>query len=158
MGLHSSSTSQCVFTGTIIEGAAPIHLGLYVDDLVYFSPDPAVELEFERLLAQHFPVSFMGVATHFLGLHLQWNDQPDNNLSVHLSQTAYIDDLLHKHGLHEANPVLTPYRSGTHIDTAVGESSDDITHQYLSIVGSLGWLVNIVVNTYFTIQARLRIY
>ena len=158
MGLHSSKTSPCLFTGTIIPGSAPLHLGLYVDDFVYFSPDPAVESRFEELFEKHFPVEFMGVANHFLGLHLQWTEEPDNHLSVHLSQTAYIDEILDKHQLVDANPVLTPYRSGVHIDTATGEVSDAITAQYLSIVGSLGWLANMTRPDLATIHNLLAQY
>ncbi|NDC79445.1 MAG: hypothetical protein EBZ67_16485, partial [Chitinophagia bacterium] len=43
MGLTAPSTSPCLFSGTIIQGRASLHVGLYVDDLVYFSPDPEVE-------------------------------------------------------------------------------------------------------------------
>ena len=33
-----------------------LHLGLYVDDFVYFSEDPEVERRFERLLAAKLKV------------------------------------------------------------------------------------------------------
>lgn len=158
LGLHSSKTSPCLFTGIIIPGSAPLHLGLYVDDFVYFSPDAQVEQRFEDLFSQHFPVEFMGIATHFLGLHIQWRDEEDGNLFVHLSQSAYIDEVLDKHGLSNANPVQTPYRSGTHVDTVDGETSDTITTKYLSIVGSLGWLANMTRPDLSTIHNLLAQY
>jgi hypothetical protein len=43
MGLRQSTTSPCIFTGTIIEGGPPIYVGIYVDDIIYFSGSDAVE-------------------------------------------------------------------------------------------------------------------
>jgi hypothetical protein len=142
MGLTAPSTSPCLFSGTIIPGRASLHVGLYVDDLVYFSPDPEVEREFERILASFFPVSFLGVASHFLGIHLQWTDEPEGHLSVHLSQTAYVEETAALHRLEDVNPVLTPYRSGCHVDTASGDVSEAITQEFQSLIGSLGWLAS----------------
>jgi hypothetical protein len=48
MGLKSSPNSPCLFFGTLIEGEAPIYVGIYVDDNIYFSLSDATEKEFER--------------------------------------------------------------------------------------------------------------
>jgi hypothetical protein len=50
MGLRSSANSPCLFFGTIFEGKAPIYVGIYVDDIIYFSQDDEVEWEFEKRL------------------------------------------------------------------------------------------------------------
>jgi hypothetical protein len=47
MGLKSSPNSPCLFFGTLVEGEAPIYVGIYVDDIIYFSPSDATEKEFE---------------------------------------------------------------------------------------------------------------
>ncbi len=49
MGLRSCDNSPCLFIGSLVEGAAPIYVGIYVDDIIYFSPDSAVESKFEQL-------------------------------------------------------------------------------------------------------------
>jgi hypothetical protein len=46
MGLKCSSNSPCLFIGTILEGEAPIYVGIYVDDIIYFSPSDKVERKF----------------------------------------------------------------------------------------------------------------
>ncbi len=49
MGLKASSTSPCLFMGTLIEGEPPIYVGIYVDDIIYFSASDAVEKKFQRM-------------------------------------------------------------------------------------------------------------
>jgi hypothetical protein len=44
-------------------------MGLYVDDFVYFSANPAVEALFEWLLKERIKVNFMGLVEWFLGIH-----------------------------------------------------------------------------------------
>jgi hypothetical protein len=47
MGLKTCANSPCLFFGSLIEGEAPIYVGIYVDDIIYFSPNDQVEREFE---------------------------------------------------------------------------------------------------------------
>jgi hypothetical protein len=37
MGLQCSSTSPCLFVGTLVAGEPPIYVDIYVDDIIYFS-------------------------------------------------------------------------------------------------------------------------
>jgi hypothetical protein len=46
MGWRSSSTSPCLFMGTLIPGEPPIYVGTYVDDIIYFSSSEQVERKF----------------------------------------------------------------------------------------------------------------
>ena len=68
MGLRQSSTSPCIFVGTLIEGGPPIYVGIYVNDIIYFSGSDAVEQCFESLLSTIGDVDFMGQVSHFLGI------------------------------------------------------------------------------------------
>jgi hypothetical protein len=55
IGLQQNTYNLCLFSGNIIDPSdptnspmsSPLTLGLYVDDFVYFSADPAVEAKFE---------------------------------------------------------------------------------------------------------------
>jgi len=60
MGLSSSSTSPCLFMGTLISGEPPIYIGMHVDDIKYFSSSDPVERKFEDLLSTIGSVDFMG--------------------------------------------------------------------------------------------------
>jgi hypothetical protein len=50
MSLHCSKTSPCLFVGHLIDGAPPIYVGIYVDDIIYFSCSDAVERKFEFIV------------------------------------------------------------------------------------------------------------
>ncbi len=64
--LKPNASDPCMFTGSICNPnntaedipAAPLTIGLYVDDFVYFSEDPEVEQWFEQLLSSLVAVNF----------------------------------------------------------------------------------------------------
>jgi hypothetical protein len=37
MGLKCSETSPCIFYGVLVPGEPPVYVGIYVDDIIYFS-------------------------------------------------------------------------------------------------------------------------
>ncbi len=69
IGLTPSLEDPCLYSGLIQDpsdhssekSSSPLTLGLYVDDFVYFSEDPAVEALFCHLLSKRCKVDFMGV-------------------------------------------------------------------------------------------------
>ena len=82
MGLAASPHDPFLFTGcpcvdsdkpsyatAITSPSAPIYVGVYVDDFLYFLDDPAVEHEFERLFQEEVKTDFMGQVDWFLGTH-----------------------------------------------------------------------------------------
>jgi len=60
MGLKNSESSPCLFTGVLIPGEPPIYVGIYVDDIIYFSSNDNVEWKFEELLSTIGSFDFMG--------------------------------------------------------------------------------------------------
>jgi hypothetical protein len=86
MGLQQSILSPCLFVGTLIEGQPPIYVGIYVDDIIYFSSSDAVEQKFEALHSTLGDVDFMGQVSHFLGIEFSWVHHDDGNVSVSLTQ------------------------------------------------------------------------
>jgi hypothetical protein len=157
IGLHQSAYNPCLFSGNIINllgpldfpsSSSPLTLGIYVDDFVYFSADPAVEAKFERFLKEQATVDFMGTVEWFLGTHFQWMVTPEF-VQVHLSQTGFASHLVEENNIHLRNitPDATPYHSKLPID-ACPESDEDKKsatflerkRKYQSIVGSIGWL------------------
>jgi hypothetical protein len=124
-------------------------VGLYVDDFVFFSEDPAQEDLFKRALAaaSNAPIDFMGTVDYFLGTAFTWNRHDDGELSVLLTQSAFIEYTAHRFAIDKLNPVpnMTPYRSGVPIDSiALPDPNDPDLKQrtkcYQAIVGCLNWL------------------
>jgi hypothetical protein len=149
MGLKQSATSPCIFVGTLIEGGPPIYIGIYVDDIIYFSSNDAVEQRFESLLSTIGDVDFMGKVTYFLGIEFTWKELSDGHLSVSLTQQSFIESLLDSLNIHLENisTYSSPYRSGLHIDSIPHQEMSPSSHdrlrlQYQSLVGSLNWLAH----------------
>lgn len=80
IGFHSCDNHPCLFVGNLIDGNTPINVGLYVDDIIYFSPSDAVEHHFESLLSQFVQVEFTGQVSHFLGIEFNWPFHVDGNI------------------------------------------------------------------------------
>jgi hypothetical protein len=135
IGLYENPPDPCLFTGAINDpsnpadspSSSPLTLGIYVDDFIYFSEDPAVKQKFETLLSSLVTVEFMGTVEWFLGTHFQWH-APDDIVSVHLSQTAahlVEDNNIHTHNItpnasHIARDFLSmPFLNWTNPMTAV---------------------------------------
>ena len=156
MGLTQSTHDPCLFYGIPSSpahpaqpGDEPITVGLYVDDMVYFSDNDDIEHRFEKILASQFKISFLGVVNWFLGTHFTWRDHADGHISVHLSQLAFAQNLVERYRQQHSNinSNATPYRSGLPIDSLEGYSGDmedpsflRLRALYQSVVGSLNWL------------------
>jgi hypothetical protein len=125
MGLHQNEYDPRLFTGQVINpsipadmpSTSPIALGLYIDDFVYFSVDPAVEEKFQHILKELVTVNFMGRVEWFLGTHFQWMITPEI-VTVHLSQTGFAANLVKENNIHHCSIThdATPYHSGLPID------------------------------------------
>ncbi len=123
-------------------------IGLYVDNFVYFSEDPAVEALFKRLLRERVKVDYMGLVEWFLGIHFSWRITP-SRVDVHLNQTGFAANLVEQFycNSREPTPTATPYCSGVPIDSIARFSDKDDsssqlqqTDAYQSLIGSIGWL------------------
>ena len=98
MGLKAYTHDTCLLSGilekpnshkTISEYQPQLHVGLYVDDFLFYSSDPSQEVLFQTLLQEHIQVDFMGNVDYFLGTAFTWLQHKDGNISVHLRQSAF---------------------------------------------------------------------
>ena len=90
MGLRNSSSSPCLFTGVLVPGEPPIFVGIYVDDIIYFSVNDSVEKVFEEKLSTIGNVDFMGQVSLFLGTEFSWVIHEDSHVTVKLTQQSFI--------------------------------------------------------------------
>jgi len=149
MGLQCSPNSPCLFKGSLIPGEPPIYVGIYVDDIIYFSASDSVERSFEASLSTIGTVDFMGQVSLFLGIEFSWIHHQDGHLTVHLTQQSFAETLIESMGLDDVglSTFLSPYRSGLPIDSVPHESMtssdrDTLRLAYQSLVGSLNWLAH----------------
>jgi hypothetical protein len=71
IGLTQSLHDPCLFSGNLTSDSSPsdaskIHVGIYVDDFVFYSKDPAAEQRFMEELDKKVVVEFMGDVDYFL--------------------------------------------------------------------------------------------
>ena len=102
---------------------------------------------FQTELAKEIKVDFMGDVDFFLGTAFTWIRQSNGHLSVHMSQTAFIEFSAHRFGVDAMNPVsnMTPYCSGMPTNSIPAPCPDepDLKHPtkvYQGIVVSINWL------------------
>jgi hypothetical protein len=147
VGLKQHPYSPCIFYGTLTEGEPPLYLGLYVDDFYYFSASRKVEQKFEKDFGGKMDMDFNGPVTYFLGIKFITNTDENGDVSIQLTQEAFIESLVASAGLDGdgINEPKTPYRVGYPVDKIPEETYDEDTqHKYTHLlrvlVGSLNWL------------------
>ena len=64
---------MCFYKFSLIKGESPIYVGLYVDDLIYYSCSNKVKQWFKNNLKLHIKNDFMGNTSWFLGQHFDWH-------------------------------------------------------------------------------------
>jgi Reverse transcriptase (RNA-dependent DNA polymerase) len=75
----------------------------------------------------------MGELKYFLGIQVH-RDRAAR--TIHISQAAYIDKVMHRFGMEDSKPATTLIATGTQLFKAV--ETDELVHQtrYQSMVGS----------------------
>ena len=149
MGFTAMGQEKCVYKCTPIEGQPLIYVGLYVglyvDDLIYYSSSDAVEEWFENNLKSHLKVDFMGDTSWFLCQRYKWHNDENEKVSCHSSQQAMIEGMLEKHNFPDIAGSRSPYRSGLKINRIKHDGKDPSTKEKLmrtfqSIMGGINWL------------------
>jgi hypothetical protein len=93
------------------------------------------------------PIDWMGTVDYFLGSAFNWKCHSDGNLSVLLTQSAFVEYSAHRFAINRLSPVpnMTPYCSGIPIDSIPPPDPKDPdqkrrTKCYQAIVGCINWL------------------
>jgi deoxyuridine 5'-triphosphate nucleotidohydrolase len=148
IGLTQHPTSPCLFFGTLIQGHPPLYLGLYVDDFIYFSESDAVENKFEEEFGQKLDTDFNGKIGYFLGINFTHDVSPSGDVTIMMSQEAFVDNLVQMANLADASVYepKTPYRSGFPVDSiphkppTLAQDQAKLCHTMQTYLGCLNWL------------------
>nr|KAJ0189115.1 hypothetical protein LSAT_V11C800391620 [Lactuca sativa] len=103
------------------KGSDMVLVQIYVDDIIFGSPNEKLSKEFVEIMSQRFEMSMMGKMTFFLGLELQ---QQKSGISI--CQGKYISDLLVKYSLSDCKPASTPVSKTDKIH--VDPTGTDVNH------------------------------
>ena len=85
-----------------------VFLLVYVDDIVITGSCPKLIQSIIDAIQQTFPIRDLGSLHYFLGM--EFKAQSYGNL---LTQSRYLHDLLHKHGMVDCKPCQTPMQSSS---------------------------------------------
>src|SRR6266508_4358749 len=113
---------------------------VWVDDFISLSTMELLNNSTEQNLKAHFEIKSLGLPRLLLGMQIRV--APD---TISLCQSHYVDSLLEKYGLADANPLTTPMDSNVKLDAydkhePEGEEDSKITHRYAQLIGSLMYL------------------
>jgi hypothetical protein len=108
-----------------------IYLLIYVDDIIVIGTHKEAITSLISALQLKFPVKDLSPLNFFLGI-----DAHRSQDALHLSQTKYITDLLHRTRMLGAKPAASPCSSGSKLSKFDGTQLSDPT-EYRQVVGAL---------------------
>ena len=114
-----------------------IYLALFVDDIAIFGDDEPLISNIKAKLSSHFKMKDLGLMKRFLGLDITRNGYGD----VILSQSHYLERVLHRFGMQDCKPVHCPLPSNIKLrkrdyDAKEPDPAADAS-LYCEIIGSL---------------------
>lgn len=134
MGFTASTADPSLYTRQTAEG--PVHLVVWVDDIIVFSPNAADEVV--SALQSVFDVRDLGQATNVLGMQLVYDRTAR---TLHLSQPRLITELLERYSMTDAKPRSVPLSPATKLTrTEPGKELDTARFPYSALVGSLQYI------------------
>ena len=111
-----------------------MYILVYVDDIIVTGNNPISIQAFIKQLAARFSLKDLGPLSYFLGVEATFTSS-----GLLLSQRKYIQDLLLKTNMQDANTVTTPISTSGSLKLLDGSPTTEPT-QYRQVVGSLQYL------------------
>ena len=131
-GLQRLETDHCIFTGR------GLIVAIYVDDLLIIVDDMQSYKNLKSELENRFKMTDMGLANRYLGIEIHQSTK-----SITITQTAFIEEILHRFGMENCAPKATPMNNSLRLDSEfAGDLLDEESKErYQSAVGSLIYLM-----------------
>ena len=108
---------------------------VWVDDLMLFATSINLMEQLAEDLKSIFDVTDLGEPSKIVGIEITHRKH-----SLTISQPQYIDSILRKHGMQDANPVTTPLDSNVKLEINKNEREGNDNNEYASLIGSLQYL------------------
>ena len=136
ISLVQSEADPCVFVGTVDTVTV---VAVYVDDLVLIAKTTNELQKVKDSLSSRFKMKDMGKIHYCLGISIE-QDEERKCLTMH--QKQYIENMLEKYRLTDANTVSTPADLSVKLKKDDGFSKDVDSTLYQSMIGSLLYAAN----------------
>ncbi|KAK8933850.1 hypothetical protein KSP39_PZI015291 [Platanthera zijinensis] len=111
-------------------------LCLYVDDLIFIGSTPEIVRGFKKTMKEEYEMSDLGLMKFFLGFQIEHTAG-----RIFINQEKYVEKILEKYGMTEANPVATPM--ATSVQLTQSDHTRPVSEgDFRSLIGSLMYLTN----------------
>jgi len=131
-GFKRLETDPCVY---IRKGKGRIEIiTVWVDDLLLFTKTEAQMTNLKRELGDLFEITDLGEPNKLVGIEI---DRDRKNGTLTIKQTKYIESILEKYGLKDANSVSTPLDPNVKLEPLESTDSATADGNYASLTGSL---------------------
>lgn len=131
-GFTPIQADQCIYVRRTTSEL--IIIALYVDDLLLASNHLPLLNKMKGRLASEFEMEDLGEALYVLGLEIK-RDRAARALTI--SQSAYIRNLLTRHGMADCKPRVTPMEINARFTSSTGQAAPTTIKQYQTIIGGL---------------------
>ncbi|KAK1417324.1 hypothetical protein QVD17_26451 [Tagetes erecta] len=132
LGFKSSTCDSSLFIYQ--HGTQLAYLLLYVDDIVITANDSTLLGQLIKKLSSEFAMTDLGSLHHFLGITVTRDPH-----SLHLAQSQYARDILHRANMSTCKPCHTPVDTSSKLSATEGDLLADGT-LYRSLAGALQYL------------------
>ena len=132
------------FTATIPTHRNTIHhtlelITVWVDDLLLFASPGGTMARLTDELNTTFDITDLGEPTKIVGIKISHHTD-----SLTISQPLYIDSILRKYKMDNANPVSTPLDLNIKLKPNKDKRESNCSNNYASLIGSLQYLATVI--------------
>ena len=133
-GFIPLESDHCVYVRK--QNSSIIIIALYVDDLLLAASDPKELRSFKQNLTREFEMEDLGEATFILGIEIL---RDRKRRAITITQTAYINTLLERHGHADAYCTATPMESDAHHVKAATtyQANASTIREYQTMIGGI---------------------
>ncbi len=131
LGFEQSQADPCIFVKRHPGGELSI-IAVYVDDLIIMTTTTEEMQMIKTSLNKNFKMKDLGILHFCFGTGVEQSED-----GIKLSQKQYIEKMLERYGMQDANPVSTPMDLNVKLTIDDGQSNPVDQVRYQSIVGSL---------------------
>ena len=138
-GWNPSMVDPCAYFRKTMEGIEIIVV--WVNDLLLFASNKELMTKMKSELQSIFEITDLGEPTRIVGIEID-RDRTKNTITI--SQKQYLDMLLEREGMANANPVGMPMDPSVQLNPSEGESEGSYmeygSKSFASLIGSLMFL------------------
>ena len=140
VGYRKSDADGCIYVKSVKETDGRISfviLGVYVDDIIPVSNNPALLKVEKAALCERFEMIDQGEIHYLLGMSIK-RDRECRTLTI--SQPNYLEKVLKKFGMENCKPVSTPLEPGRKFQQLSPSDEPFNVHTYQQAIGCLTYM------------------